>query len=133
MQLVHKTAASSALTAGHNPTHMDPTQHKHIIRTETAVSRRSREGLGYKTARQPSCHDGSADSGSSSKHNSPLDSAFYNSYCGSIVNRPTPQTQRECHTFPTAQLPEDLTHQVVAGRAVTSTAPLYSTICRLAS
>ena len=32
---------------------------------------RSREGLGYKTARQASCHVGSADRESSSKHNSP--------------------------------------------------------------
>ena len=39
---------------------------------------RSREGLGYKTARQTSYHVSSADRGSSSKHNSSLDSAFYN-------------------------------------------------------
>ena len=66
---------------------------------------RSREGLGYKTARQPSCHVGSADRGSSSKHNSSLDSAFYNTVgllsidpllrpSASTTHSPPPSSQR---------------------------------------
>ena len=53
--------SQSALTAGPNTTHMDPTQH-----TNTSSGLR--------------LHVGSADRGSSSKYNSPFDSAFYNSY-----------------------------------------------------
>ena len=62
--------SQSALTAEPNPTHMDPAQH-----TNTS------SGLRLQCARQPSCHVGSADRGSSSKYNSPLDSALLWVYC----------------------------------------------------
>ena len=39
--------------------------------------------------------------------------------------------QREYHTFPTTQLPEVLTYQVVAGRAVTPTAETAARVCAL--
>ena len=106
--------SQSALTAGPNPTHMDPAQHtQHIIRTETAVCAHER---GSGTRHHDSRHVMSAARTEGAAPNTirPSTQPFIQ-YCGSIVNRPTPYTQRECHTFPTAQLPEGITHQVVAG------------------
>ena len=81
--------SQSALTAGPNPTNID----QHNTKThhqDCDCSVRSREGLEYKTARQPSCHVGSADRGSSSNHNSPLDSAFCNTV-GLLSIHPLPR------------------------------------------
>ena len=67
---------------------------------------RLREGLGYKTARQPSCHVGSADRGSSSKHNSALDSAFYNTVgLLSIDPLPRPNASTTRSPPPSSQRP----------------------------
>ena len=116
--------SQSALTVGHNPTHMDPAQHtQHIIRTETAVCAHER---GSGTRQHDSRHAMLAARTEGTSPNTIRPST--QPYCGSIVNRPTPYTQSEYHTFPTAQLPEALIHQVVAGRAVTSTAALHSTV-----
>ena len=62
------------------------------LRLQCALTR----GLGYNTARQPSCRNGSADRGSSSKHNSPFDSVSY--------SRPPLDPARVPHLSPTAQL-----------------------------
>ena len=122
-QLHPQDGSQSALTAGHNPTHMDPAQHtQHIIRTETAVSAQER---GSGTRQHDSRHVVTAARTVGTSPNTIRPST--QPYCGSIVNRPTPYTQSEYHTFPTAQFPEALIHQVVAGRAVTPTAALHST------
>ena len=90
--------SQSALTAGHNTTH------KHIIRTETAVCAHER---GSGTRQHDSRHVMlAADSASSSKHNLPFDSAFYNTVgLLSIDPLPTPSASTTRSPSPSSQRP----------------------------
>ena len=117
--------SQSALTAGHNPTHMDPAQHTNTSSGLRLQCHGAHE-RGSGTRQHDSRHAMLAARTEGTSPNTSRPST--QPYCGSIVNRPTPYTQSEYHTFPTTQFPEALIYQVVAGRAVTSTAALHSTV-----